>query len=83
LAGFGDFNAPDMILREDELSYMLPQLARRYGHQEPPVPEPPQETANAPFPLAEIYDDEIESLVAEVYQRDYVMFGFGPWKPAD
>ena len=30
--------------------------------------------------LEDIYDDEIEALGAEVYQRDYMMFGFDRWR---
>jgi hypothetical protein len=29
--------------------------------------------------LTEIYDDEIEAAVHDVYQRDYITFGFGPY----
>ena len=32
-----------------------------------------------PFTLKDIYDDSIESLVSDVYQRDYMMFGFSRW----
>ena len=78
LTGFGDFLPPDHVLREDELPAMLPDLARRAGHGEPPRPE--VAGPDMPFGLAEIYDETIEGLVAEVYQRDYVMFGFGPWR---
>jgi len=34
---------------------------------------------DTPFTLADIYDDEIETMIAQIYQRDYMMFGFGPW----
>lgn len=77
LAGFGDFLLPDFVLREDELAGMLPMIARQVGHGEPGLPQPA--ISDKPFDLAEIYDDQIESLVANVYQRDYMMFGFGPW----
>lgn len=30
--------------------------------------------------LDDFYDDEFEVLGAEVYQRDYMMFGFGRWR---
>ena len=30
--------------------------------------------------LEDIYDDEIEALGADVYQRDYMMFGFDRWR---
>lgn len=77
LAGFGEIMPPDHILREDQLNDCLPALARQLGHNTPPALQPP--TADTPFTLAEIYDQEIENLVADVYQRDYLTFGFGPW----
>ena len=80
LTGFGDFNSPDMVLREDEIAEMLPLMARRYGHVEPPVPVVTGGSPDAPVALEGIYDKALEKLVAEIYQRDYVMFGFGPWK---
>ncbi|MEM9575556.1 MAG: nodulation protein NodH [Pseudomonadota bacterium] len=75
---FSGFMQPDFILREDELSQMLPDLARRLGHCAPPDFEsaPPE----APFDLAEIYDDGIEALAASAYQRDYMIFGFDRWR---
>lgn len=80
LSSFGDFVPPDHVLREDELATMLPELARRVGHGGPaPVPVAAPDTPHA---LDEIYDGELESLVADVYQRDYMLFGFGPWRPA-
>ena len=80
LSGFGDFCAPDMVLREEEVAEMLPLMAMRYGHVEPPVPVVTGESAMAPVALADIYDETLESIVADIYQRDYLMFGFGPWK---
>ncbi len=78
LAGFAGVVPPDFILREDELSEMLPVLARLAGHNAAPfMPETPPD---APFSLAEIYDPELEDLAADVYRRDYVMFGFGAWR---
>ena len=29
--------------------------------------------------LSEIYDDDLEELARGVYQRDYMIFGFGKW----
>ena len=77
MAGFGDFALPDLVLREEELADALPRLAQQFGR--PPL-APPAEEADAPFALADIYDAEIEEVVADVYQRDYMMFGFGPWR---
>ncbi|SMX33727.1 sulfotransferase family 2 domain-containing protein [Maliponia aquimaris] len=77
IQGMAEFTLPDMIVREEEMAAYLPALALQVGHPNPPDPEP---VANsAPFSLAEIYDDEVERLGREAYQRDYVMFGFGDW----
>jgi LPS sulfotransferase NodH len=78
VAGFGDVLPPDLILREDELPALLPDLARRLGHAAPPPPPPA--APDAPFALADICDEELQDLAATVYQRDYLMFGFGPWQ---
>lgn len=77
LAGFGDFNLPDYVLREDEMPTMLEHLARQVGHIAPNAPE--MVAADTPYSVSDIYDSELEDLVASVYQRDYLMFGFGPW----
>jgi LPS sulfotransferase NodH len=77
LASFADFQLPDYVLREDELPDMLPFIAVQVGHPQPSTPDTAE--ADTPFSLDEVYDDEIEALVSDVYQRDYLMFGFGPW----
>jgi LPS sulfotransferase NodH len=79
IAGFSELNPPDMVLREDDMAEMLPLLAQRYGHVEPTAPQPASDSPNAPFALSEIYDAQLEKLGSDVYQRDYMMFGFGPW----
>ncbi|MBS0125887.1 nodulation protein NodH [Thetidibacter halocola] len=77
LQGMAEFVLPDMIVRETEMEGYLPALAVQVGHQAPPEP---QAVANkAPYSLAQIYDDQIESLAREAYQRDYGMFGFDDW----
>ena len=78
LAGFAEFVLPDLVLREDELPELLPDLARRVGHAAPPLP--PLPAADSPVALEAIYDAALEERVADVYQRDYMMFGFGPWR---
>ncbi len=77
LSGFAEFASPDHILREDELHRALPALAHQFGHTAPPAPG--AAVADTPFALADIHDDEIENRIADIYQRDYLMFGFGPW----
>lgn len=77
LASFGDFVLPDHVLREDELAEMLPLIARQVGNEKPG--QPGKGETDAPYALADIHDDQLERLIAEVYQRDYMLFGFSPW----
>lgn len=77
IQGMADYTLPDMIIREDEMNVFLPSMAMQVGHTLPP--EPKTVPVQAPFALAEIYDDTIERLAQEAYQRDYTMFGFKEW----
>ena len=79
LAGFGDFVLPDHVLREDEIDTMLPLIAGMVGHDSPPAPA--DAPGDLPFALAEIYDDALGALIGKVYQRDFMLFGFGAWTP--
>ncbi|WP_121061029.1 nodulation protein NodH [Chachezhania antarctica] len=74
LRGFGDFVLPDHVFRETEIANFLPRLAMSLGIDAPPVPEPAQ--PDAPFALSRIADTALENRAAEIYQRDYFMFGF-------
>ncbi|WP_204112678.1 sulfotransferase family 2 domain-containing protein [Shimia biformata] len=77
IQGFANVALPDLIVREDEMSPALSDLARGVGCAEPPqVDSAPDDT---PFALAEVYSDEIEALVSDIYQRDYLGFGFDKW----
>ena len=67
-----------MILREEELDIWLPALAMQLGHANPPEIEATQ--PDAPFALADIYDEEIEAAAQAAYGRDYATFGFGNWQ---
>ncbi len=75
--GFAKFALPDIILREDEMAQGLAMLAAQVGRSAP-VPADAGDS-DLPFDLGDIYDSEIEDLAAQVYQRDYVMFGFDRW----
>jgi hypothetical protein len=75
--GFGQFAQPDVLIREERLEKDLAALAGMVG-KEPPALEP--EPARQPFELADVYDAEIEAALAQAYQRDYLAFGFGPWR---
>jgi LPS sulfotransferase NodH len=77
LQGMAELTLPDMIVREEELTTYLPALALQTGHPNPP--DPLSVPNKAPYSLAEIYDDQIETLGRDAYQRDYVMFGFSDW----
>ena len=77
IMGFSEVCLPDRIIREADLAVELGELAHAVGRAEPPVlgtSHPDQ-----PFELTEIYDEEIENLAADAYQRDYVTFGFSRW----
>ncbi len=77
ISGFGELCLPDRIIREADLAEEFTALATAVGHPNPPAPQPA--APDQPFALEDIYDDEIEKLTADAYQRDYVMFGFGPY----
>ncbi len=78
LQGFGDFVPPDRVWREEEWRDEAVALARRLGAGDPPMPGPLP--ADQPHALEDIYDDEVEAAVRQIYQRDYMMFGWGAWR---
>lgn len=78
ISNMGDFALPDMVLREDQLEQMLPVLAMSAGMKGVGAPNlSPVETPF--FELSEVYTSEIENVVRDAYQRDYIMFGFSDW----
>jgi hypothetical protein len=77
IEGMAQFGAPDAILREDEMAAGLAALAGQVGRDAPPAPTV---ASVGPFALGDIYDDGIERAARAVYQRDYVLFGFGDWR---
>ena len=78
IEGMASFALPDMIVREEEMQAWLPALAELVGHPDPALPTAAPD--DSPHPLSAIYDAEIEAKTAEVYQRDYLMFGYGAWR---
>ena len=77
LQGFGEFCSPDMVLRAEDLPVMLPAIATQAKSK-----SMPDYVSSEPAPditLSDIYDDALESLAQDAYQRDYVMFGFKKW----
>lgn len=80
LTSFSDFAPPDAVFREEELQSALPELAGRVGRGDLAGPGLAKDTG--PFQLSQIHDSALEELIADVYQRDYMMFGFAPWSGA-
>lgn len=78
IRGMSAFAVPDLILREEQMGLGCAQLAAQIGRDA--ASPPPTETDPHRARLAEIYDTEIEAMVADIYQRDYLSFGFGPWR---
>lgn len=56
----------------------MPALALQLGLSV--APDVTLDPIEAPHDLADVYDDEIETLVHDAYQKDYVMFGFGSYR---
>ena len=82
LQGFAEFVLPDCVFREGELATQLPTLAAQVGYAQAPLPF--SAAPDEPFALSDIYDDALEAQVADIYQHDYMTFGFGPWSgPGD
>ena len=75
--GFAQVLHPDVLIRETRLAEGLGQLGAEIGRAD--VPEVQAMPAEMPFALSEIYDAEVERAVHGAYQRDYMLFGFGPW----
>jgi hypothetical protein len=78
LRGMGQFALPNHIFTEDRLQGDLDYLADNVGVASPKLGVP---VAMSPFELHEIYDPTVEAATRAAYQRDYMMFGFGPWQP--
>ena len=78
LKGFGDLCFPDLVIREEDMESYLPALAMQVGRMD--APDPGEAPEDVPFALGDVYDDEIEALVSDIYQRDYLNFGFDRWR---
>ena len=79
LQGMAQFALPDIVIREEDMAEELPRLALQLGYEDAPAPAMP--APDTPFALSEIYDAEIEKMAAQIYQRDYLVFGFDAWGP--
>ena len=75
LSGFADFALPDIVVREETMAEELAMLCQMVGVSCPDLPDAESDA----IPLFEIYDEEVEAAVRDVYQRDYMAFGYGPY----
>lgn len=75
LQGFAQFQGPDLVIREDRLAAGLAYLGAELALALPAAPEPP-----APAGLAQIWSPALEDAARDAYPRDYLGFGFGPWR---
>lgn len=65
---------PHVILREGEPVPSGPLAGLDAGLSNPVI-------ERATERLSAVHDPEIEELVTRAYRRDYLQFGFGPWRP--
>ncbi len=77
IKGMGQFIYPGHIFSEVALKEDLEYLAQKIGMNSP---ELKADVVTAPIQLIDIYDANVEVAVRAAYQRDYMMFGFGPWR---
>ena len=80
LQAITDFAIPDRVIREDDLTASLAEIAKDARVEAPPMAQ--SFSSEAPFDLAEIHDDKIEKAIRAAYQRDFMMFGFDRWDAA-
>jgi len=73
LQGFGNFQPPDLILREETLVEGLAFVAAELGIAAPRIVADPDDCDAA---LDAIRDGELEEAARDAYQRDYMGFGF-------
>ncbi len=73
LQGFGQFQTPDLLMREDTLSEGIAFLCAELGQPAPQIAFPRDDCDAA---LDAIRDGELEEAARDTYQRDYLGFGF-------
>ena len=78
--GMADVSSPDYIYREATLAHELQNLTDLLGLPQNAYSD--EESCALDKALAAIYDDNVEAAVRAAYQKDYMMFGFGPWVPS-
>lgn len=78
LEGYTKITHPDYVLRGKTYKTLLETIETQL--ELPHIPAEAIELGKTIFDLADIYDEELERLTAKAYQRDYVNFGFNPWR---
>lgn len=73
---FGRFAPVHMHLREDNLERELAFLAEKVGAKNVALPH----DTDLIDEFSRVYSPEIEAAAREAYRRDYMAFGFGPWR---
>ena len=78
LHAIGEFVVPDRVVRSESIQTDLPGIASEVGITA--AAPPADRGVTTPFALDDVYSKAIENACETAYRRDYVMFGFGPWK---
>lgn len=78
LDGYTKVVHPDHLLRAQTLNEALSLIEDQLGLGHIPVNDIAED--DAAFELAQIYDEELEHIVAKAYSRDYMSFGFKGWR---
>lgn len=73
IQGFAELRTPDILIREDELSSMLPLICAQIGIDMPALPAYTDPHLDR---LMSIYDGTLEQRARKIYQRDFLNFGF-------
>jgi len=81
LTAIGTFLVPDRLVREESMERDLRELVDSAGVTF--QSSPGAFVAPAPFRLEDVRTDEIEAACEAAYRRDYVMYGFGSWRPPE
>jgi hypothetical protein len=78
LDGYTKVVHPDYLLRGQTYQKVAESIEDQLGLPHIAIGDAIEETAA--FDLAQIYDEELEHLVAKAYSRDYMNFGFKSWR---
>ena len=79
LEGSASLLPPSHIIHEDHLARGLAHIENLLGL--PRIPFQAQKETKQPFALDAVYDQDIENRLRDIYQRDYLNFGFSDWQP--